>query len=122
MTLLAAFLVTFVAGPAAFWVVARREPSRSYFLFLWAVTLCLVCLAFGLQAWVLPSMPDALPVGLAIMMAIWLAWIVVLALVVLAIRGRNPGPAFNRYAFAIGAIATTLPWFGLYAAQMVSSR
>jgi hypothetical protein len=122
MSLLTAFLVTFVAGPAAFWVVARREPSRGNFLSLWIAAVALVFLALGLQAWVLPGMPDALPVGLAIMTALWLAWIVVLATAVLAVRKRDIAPLYKRYAFALGAVATTLPWFGLYAAQVMTSR
>ena len=119
MTFLGAFLVTFVAGPAAFWVLARQEPTRSRFLGLWAGTIGLVGLAVALRVWVLPGWPVA---GLPIVMALWLGWIAVLALAVLAVRTRGVSPRYNRFAFALGAVATTLPWFGLYAAQMMASR
>jgi len=52
--------------------------------------------------------------------ALWLAWIAVLALCVLAVRARVRSPLIVKWTGAIGAMATTLPWFGLYAAQMMS--
>ncbi|MCR9111673.1 MAG: hypothetical protein NXH84_00290 [Rhodobacteraceae bacterium] len=120
MKFVAAFLLTFVAGPAAFWVLARQNPTRGYFILLWLVSVALVGVAYALRLWIVPSMPDNAYAGLSVIMALWFGWIIVLALGVLAVRARDIPARYKRYAFAIGAVATTLPWFGLYAAQMVT--
>ena len=120
MTFVVAFLITFVAGPAAFWVLARQKPTRGYFVLLWLISVALVGVAFALRYTLLPSMPDSPYAGLSVTMALWFGWIIVLALGVLAVRTRDIPTRYKRYAFALGAVATTLPWFGLYAAQMVT--
>lgn len=121
MKLTLTFLVTFLAGPAAFWILARQTPTRGYFRTLFGVLAALIAAAFALNLWGLPAAPDHPLAGLAVILTMWLAWIVVLALCVLAVRRSASQNSLKRLAFALGAMATTLPWFGLYTAQMVAN-
>lgn len=117
MILVLTYLATFTAGPLAFWVLARQDPDQGYFaqLALLAFTLLMfaIVVPWGAgQAWL-----TWVYFGVVIMTVLWVAWIVVLSMCVLAIRRRTgDGPA-ARWAFAIGALSTTLPWFGLNLAQ-----
>ncbi|WP_371225026.1 hypothetical protein [Roseovarius sp. 2305UL8-3] len=114
------YLVSFVAGPVIFWGLARRCPSRGYFTLL-----CVIALTLMVAANVVPKLAaiegdtSAYPALTKVLM-LWLGWIVVVALCFLALRERLPPGTAHRGAFAIGAMATTLPWFGLYAAQIVT--
>jgi len=54
-----------------------------------------------------------------VIMMLWIGWVMVLTLCVLALRARLPDPVVSKAAFTLGAMATTLPWFGLYTAQMI---
>jgi len=114
------YLVSFAAGPVIFWILARQRPAKGYFTLL-----CVIAVALMVAANVVPRLAaiegdtSAYP-ALTKVMLLWLGWIVVIALCVLALRERLPeGPAL-RWSFALGAMATTLPWFGLYAAQIVT--
>jgi len=118
MTLFLMFAVVFLAGPLVFWGLARRAPSRGNVIGLWGIAAATIGLAFtvrGLGLWAYGVPPELLA-----LVALWLAWIAVLALCVLAVRARVRSPLIVRWTGAIGAMATTLPWFGLYAAQMMS--
>jgi len=118
MTMLFLFAVVFLAGPLVFWALARRAPSRGNVIGLWSIAAAAVGLAFavrGLGLWAYGVPPELLA-----LVALWLAWIAVLALCVLAVRARVGSPLVVRWTGAVGAMATTLPWFGLYAAQMMS--
>lgn len=111
------FAIGFLAGPVIFWVLAKQTPTRTYVITLWAVSVALVAGAFALREW----SGDLGPYGaLAVILLVWLAWITVLALVMLAIRTRTLPPRTRRIAYGLTAAATTLPWFGLYTAQMIA--
>lgn len=122
MIYVAAFLLCFVFGPGLFWLLARRKASRARFAAIWGLSVLLIGVALMLRHWVMPAYPDAALAGLGVLLSLWLAWILVLALAVLAIRARPFSFRLHRTAFALGAVGTTLPWFGLYAAQMVTQR
>ncbi len=118
MTMVFLFIVVFLLGPVVFWALARRAPSRANIIGLWTIAGATMALAFavrGVGLWVYGVPPDLLA-----LVSLWLAWIAVLALCVLAVRARVRSPLVVRWAGAIGGMATTLPWFGLYAAQMMS--
>ncbi len=119
MTLAFAFLVTFIVGPALFRLLVQRPVSHPYRIVLWS--LFVTFSGAAIVSWrVLATHPDeSAYMGLATLLALWLAWIVVLALCLLAIRPRAIPYGLDRAAFAIGTMATTLPWFGLYTAEMV---
>lgn len=110
------YLVTFAAGPTAFWVLARQTPSRWIFALLWVLVIALVALAYVIPGWIGMG-PKA---GFIMVFVMWLAWVMVMALCTLAARARLPEGPPQQWAFAIGAIATTLPWFGLYVAQWMA--
>lgn len=117
MTLLAMFVVVFLAGPFVFWILARRAPSRANVTGLWVIAAVALLLAFAVRwsgFWAYGVPPEVLA-----LVGLWLAWIAVLALCVLAVRARVQSPLIVRWTGAVGAMATTLPWFGLYAAQMM---
>ena len=111
------FVLGFLCGPAIFWVLAKQTPTRRYVTTLWVCSVVLVALAFALRY--VPVAPPPYN-GLAAILTMWLAWIVVLALVLLAIRARPLPIRTKRIAYGVIAAATTLPWFGLYTAQMVA--
>lgn len=111
------YLASFAAGPAAFWVLARRKAEGIGFALMGLLALGLLLLAYLLprlagEAWRSWAYSDAV-----LLVVLWFAWIVVLALCVQGARHRLPDGHAQRWAFAIGAVATTLPWFGLLIAQ-----
>ena len=121
MTLIIAFVISFVAGPLAFWVLSKQPPSRGYVIGLWVVFAFLVLFSFAAHRIYLPQNPGS-AVGVAsVVMPIWLAWIVLLAVFVLTVRDRALETGTKRLAIGIGAVATTLPWFGLCAAQLMAN-
>ena len=120
MTLLWIFTVAFVAGPLAFWVLSSQQASRGYLVALLGGTFGLIALAFGMANYGMNLAIEPLFIGLTVIIAFWVAWIAMLALIMLALRRRASAPGLQRAAFVIGAMATTLPWFGLYAARMVA--
>ena len=120
MTIVATYLLTFAAGPAAFWVLARQKPDGTYFAQLTILAITLLIFAFIVpreagEEWVTWAY-----FGVIIITVLWLAWILVLALLVLAVRQRMGEGQVARGAFVIGAMATTLPWFGLHIANMMA--
>lgn len=117
MTQALLFGLGFLAGPIIFWVLAKQTPTRRYVVTLWVTSVALIALAFVLRQWAADLAPYG---GLGVILLIWLAWIVVLALVLLAIRSRALPPHTKRLAYGVTAAATTLPWFGLYTAQMIA--
>lgn len=109
------FLISFVAGPAIFWMLARLRPSRGYFVTLWIASAVLAGAALSLPR----LLGESMTTGVAVIILFWLGWIMVIALCVLAARTRLTDGTSTRLAFMIGAMGTTLPWFGLYTAQMI---
>lgn len=122
MTLALTFLVIFAVGPALFMAFCRLAPDLRAIAFLWLVAAACTAGAFAVTSGLVPLALGAAGQALVPLAALWLAWIAVLALCMLAIRARVQDGATLRWAHAIGAMATTLPWFGLYTAQMVSER
>lgn len=109
------FLLSFVAGPAIFWLLARQRPHPSYFV---ALVVASTLLAAG--AYLIPLlMGESGTTGAVAVLMLWLGWIMVLALCALAVRTRFPDGPAPKLAFALCAMATTLPWFGLYFASMI---
>ena len=119
MKIVVTFLVVFVVGPLIFWRLARPAPSRHRIAGLMASAILLMVAAFAIGTWLVPMMAPSPYPGLAVIVASWLSWIVVLAYTVLALRYRVKSQPARKVIFSIGAMATTLPWFGLYAAQML---
>ena len=56
---------------------------------------------------------------LASLVMMWIAWILVLVLVIRAVRQSFPSRRARRWSRALGAMPTTIPWFGFATAQMM---
>ncbi|KUF10629.1 hypothetical protein [Pseudoponticoccus marisrubri] len=50
---------------------------------------------------------------------LWLAWVLAIAMVAMALRRRASGPRLHRWVTIVALMATTLPWFGLATARMM---
>lgn len=122
MKLALTFFVVFVVGPILFWQLARPVPSRHRIAALMALALVLMIGAFAAGNWLVPMYtPNPLP-GLLTILISWLAWIVVLSYGAMALQYRVTSSGGRKAILVIGAIATTLPWFGLYAAQLMAEK
>lgn len=110
------FTMAFVLGPTLFLVLVNFDGRR------WPLALIasvMVLLSFLLRSEAgLTLGVNPLPVFLSILF-IWLAWIVVLVMVVHAVHATYPTRKAHRWSRAIGAMGTTVPWFGFAAAQMM---
>ena len=120
MTLLVlTYAVVFVVGPLLFFTLIQRAPSLRQFRALAAIAAACLALAlamrFSLAAW--GREPVQTLIGMALM---WAAWIAILSLLVQRLRAYDPGPAMRRWSAILGAICTTVPWFGLASAQFVT--
>lgn len=111
------YTMAFVLGPALFLLLVRYDGR------LWPPALIasmMVVLSFALRKEAnLTIMVDTGPLFLSVVL-IWLAWIMVLVLVVRAVRRAYPRPVVRRLAQAFGAMGTTVPWFGFATANMMA--
>lgn len=121
MTLIISFCVVFVVGPLLFWWMAWKPPSRHRIAALMAVAVLLMSAAFGIGAWVVPAAGASPLPGLAAIFASWLAWVVMLGYCALALQFRLRSRTSRKIILVIGAMATTLPWFGLYVAETMTT-
>ncbi len=115
MMLILLFVMAFVLGPALFLALEQFD-GRAWPLALVASALAAVSFALRNEvAVILGATPGTLFVSLLL---IWIAWVLVLVLVVRA--ARRTWPERRRVARALGAMGTTVPWFGFAAAQMMA--
>jgi len=115
------FLMAFVVGPALFLallLVLAHVKGRVWPLALIASLLVIASFALRNEASLTVSVDRT--ILFASLVLIWLAWIVVLVLVVRALSRTFPQPKARRWARAFGAMGTTVPWFGFAAAQMMA--
>ncbi len=115
------FVVVFALGPWVFLRLMRLPSLPASFFRLSAFVVVIIAASLWLQF--LAPVPWAaniwaLWIG---MVLIWAAWIAVLALAALALRQVDHGQAMRRWTSVIGAMGTTVPWFGLAAARLMSS-
>ncbi len=108
-----AFVATFVVGPllcaAAMALPGRLAP--------------LIGLAIGVVAAVTLALRWQLqggPAQLWSLVALWLAWVLAVAMVARALQSRLDTPRARRILTILALLATTLPWFGLATARMMS--
>ena len=112
------YALAFVVGPALFLLLLLRFDGRSWPLAM--IASALVALSFALRKFASPALTvDAGPLLVSVF-SIWVAWILVLVLVVRRVRQTYPGPSAHRWAQALGAMGTTVPWFGFAAAAMMA--
>lgn len=123
MRLALVFALVFVVGPVLFHLGLRLFEGREGGTTLLALATSFLALsgfamqfvagaAWGADIWV--TVP-----GIAL---VWLGWIGLIVLGAMRLRAVVPGsrPAMRRGVAALGAIGTTIPWFGLASARMVA--
>ena len=106
-----AFVACFVAGPLIYSALVRVAAVPGAIGALCVAGIASVVSAFALRQ----PMP-----GLSLT-CLWLAWVLVISLFVLTLRRRLTSVKVWRASFVTGLFATTLPWFGLATAQLVTS-
>ena len=113
------FLLVFVVGPMVFFALIRPTPTWRQFRALIAITAgCLgigLALRFGTNGW--GRDPVQTFAGMTLM---WAAWIAILALMVQRFRAIDPGDSMRRWTAIIGVLCTTIPWFGLASARLMT--
>jgi hypothetical protein len=113
------FALVFVAGPYCYVSLLRRAPSRRQFVGLGFITGGATALGFALR-YLADGWGQDMLVTVAGIGAIWLAWIAILAFVAQTFRKHDAGANVRRWTMVIGALATTIPWFGLASARMMT--
>ncbi|WP_415401140.1 hypothetical protein [Tateyamaria sp. SN3-11] len=115
--LLILFTMAFVIGPALYLALAAFD-GRLWPLALIASVMVVLSLALRNEA-SLTLAADPGPVFVSLLL-IWLAWILVLVMVHRAACRTLTSRASRRWSRALGAMGTTLPWFGFATAQMMA--
>lgn len=110
--LVIAFVICFLGGPLIFAAILRVGPGVSRAGLLALAIAASVAAGFWLQS---------LQASLGALACLWLAWVLAVALVVQVLRRRVPITGGQRWITVSGALATTLPWFGLATARMMIS-
>jgi len=121
MMLAAAFLVFFVAGPLVFREVTRPDPSQTQLRVIASVTAVLALGGLAVRYGFAPQWGNDLILTCAGILLIWLAWIGVLAFGTQALRRADNGLRMRRLTGVVGALGTTVPWFGLASANWVGT-
>jgi hypothetical protein len=113
------YAVVFIVGPCVFFALIRPTPTWRQFRALIAITAgCLglgLVLRFGMGGWGRDPVQT-----LASMSLMWAAWIAILALMVQRFRAIDQGVTMRRWTAILGAICTTIPWFGLASARLMT--
>ena len=114
-----AFVAAFAGGPALYSVLMRLKGGALVTLGIGA---CVVGFAV-LAMWVTrrPDLLRPVPGPLAALFSMWLAWVLAIAMTALALRPRFTTPKGRRALYLTGILATTLPWFGLATARLMTA-
>lgn len=108
-SVLAAFALSFVVGPALC-ALLLRLPSRLRVL---------LALAAGVVLPMAVALVLELRAPLTSLALMWIGWVCACAMVGHALFRRLSGRRQRRWITLAAILATTLPWFGLATAQMV---
>jgi hypothetical protein len=112
------FVAVFVVGPLAFLLFLRLAPSKRRSIGL----VCLVVGSTGMSAslrYLSGGWGQDAFYTLAGSGCIWVAWIAVIVFLVQRFCQLDNRPLMRRWTAIIGALATTVPWFGLVSARMM---
>ncbi|NNE50878.1 MAG: hypothetical protein HKN30_00570 [Sulfitobacter sp.] len=110
MTLAFVFGLIFLAGPLLFLLLSRARVAPPVLI---CGALGFFLLGLGLQHWGKAEIWPLTVLGL-----FWLAWIGTLAFA--AVRLQAAQPAARRWTRVVGAVGTTVPWFGLATAAWMA--
>ncbi|MCT4609513.1 MAG: hypothetical protein N4A70_09930 [Pelagimonas sp.] len=98
-----AFALCFAVGPVLC-ALALRLPARAKTIGLLAGAV-IALVVWGVE--IKESQP------MSMLFAFWLAWVVGIALVTLALRHHARDRQLKRLLMVLGILATTMPWFGM---------
>ncbi len=115
----AAFILFFGGGPLLFRALTHHRASRAGLRKLAVLTVLFAVSGTAVRygAAYLPTQ-QVWPT-LTSIIAMWLAWISALAFGTQALRRSDRSLRMKRWSGVIGALGTTIPWFGLASANMV---
>ncbi|MGJ8546253.1 MAG: hypothetical protein ACSHWZ_12490 [Sulfitobacter sp.] len=119
MKLVAIFLTVFVAGPMAFKLLTAARPCRRHSLRLLGFTAVMAALGLGIRFGLAARWGSDALLTTAGVLAVWLAWVGILAYSAQALRQYDRGLGMQRWTAVIGAIGTTIPWFGFASASFM---
>ena len=113
------FVAVFVVGPLAFLLFLRLAPSKRRSIGL----VCLVVGSTGMSAslrylsggWGQDAVYTLAGIGF-----IWVAWIAVIVFLAQRFRQLDNRRLMRRWIAMIGSLATTVTWFGLASARMMT--
>jgi hypothetical protein len=119
MSYVVLFLIVFVGGPFAFRALTRGGPSPAAFRRLAIFTALCAATGLTLRYGFAGIWGRNLLVTGAGVTFIWGGWIGVLAYGAQALRRMDNGVRMRRWTALIGALGTTVPWFGLASASLL---
>jgi hypothetical protein len=118
-SLIIMFGMIFVGGPLAYLRLLRPRPSKKQFVGLGCIVAGSTAISFILR-YLSGAWGHDVWVTLAGITLIWIAWIAILVFVAQTFRKEYSSPAIHRWTTVVGALATTIPWFGLASARMMT--
>ena len=120
LTLMLIFALVFVVGPYAYLLVLRRMPSRKQFGVLAAISLGATTFGFALR-FLSGEWGQSELITYTGILAVWMAWIAIVVFVIQMLRQNDERLWPRRWMTVTGALATTIPWFGLVSALKMTS-
>lgn len=117
MILAAAFLLCFVAGPLIFREATQGDPTRGQLRAIAWITIVMSGTAMAIRYGLAPQWGNNLILTFCGILLIWLAWIGVLAFGTQSLRSMDRSARMRRWSRVMGALGTTVPWFGLASAD-----
>ncbi|UWR22663.1 hypothetical protein [Sulfitobacter sp. S190] len=119
MSLGVLFVLVFIGGPLVFRALTQGRASRSRRGLVAVVALVGALGGLGVRygfehLWGRDMWVTGIGVAL-----IWMAWIAVLAFGTLRLRAYDNGARMRRWTAVLGAMGTTIPWFGLASARAI---
>jgi hypothetical protein len=113
------FTLFFVCGPLTFRMLTRDTLTKARMYRLVVSTWCFAIAGLGVQYMMGRYWGHDLWMTGASVLLIWFAWIGVLAFVAMVLRDKDPSARMHRWTAIVGAVGTTVPWFGLASASLI---
>lgn len=115
------FVIVFLGGPLAFRALTRGGPSPRAFRRLALFTALCAATGLTLRYGFAPLWGSNLLVTGGGIAFIWGGWIGLLAYGTQALRRMDTGARMRRWTGVTGAVGTTIPWFGLASANLLTT-
>jgi hypothetical protein len=119
MSYFAVFSIVFVGGPLVFRALTKGGPSPRAFRRLTLMSALCAATGLMLRYGFADLWGNNLLVTGAGVAFIWGGWIGVLAYGTQALRQMDNGIGMRRWTAVMGALGTTVPWFGLASASLL---